>query len=129
MLGSVIVLYASTAVYMGVQMAYFVAYARLLSDAVTGLSSEASTSSTAMSVALTRFGQSARSKGHIISLVLAVIVGFILQLLQGIALLTACCQVTLGDTIVWWRVCVLWPQKLVLALGIGLITSTFGRFL
>ncbi len=68
MLGSVMVLYSSTAVYMGVQMADIVGYARVLNEAVAALSSEASGR---LPVALTSFEQSARTKSHIISLVLA----------------------------------------------------------
>ncbi|KAI1786963.1 hypothetical protein LXA43DRAFT_850091, partial [Ganoderma leucocontextum] len=35
-------------------------------------------------------------------------------------------QVTIGDAVVWWRVCVLWRQKSVIALGIVLLAGTFG---
>ncbi|KAM5541615.1 hypothetical protein V8D89_004805 [Ganoderma adspersum] len=108
MLGSATALYASTAVYLGVQVAYFVGYGQLLNEAVAAVSSEDedSGSSTPMAVALMRFGQSTKMKSHIVSLVLAIIV-------------------SLGDTIVWWRVCVLWQSKAIFALGLGLITGTF----
>ncbi|PIL32549.1 hypothetical protein GSI_05252 [Ganoderma sinense ZZ0214-1] len=108
MLGSAAILYASTAVYLGVQVAYFVEYGQLLNEAVAAVSSEDEdpASSTLMAVALMRFAQSTRTKSHIVNLVLAIIV-------------------TLGDTIVWWRVCVLWPGKPILTLGLCLITGTF----
>ncbi len=36
---------------------------------------------------------------------------------------------TLGDAIVWWRVCVLWRKKSVFALGLALLAGTFGTSL
>ena len=129
MLGSATALYASTAVYLGVQVAYFVGYGRLLNEAVAAVSSEDedSGSSQRLAVALMRFAQSTKMKSHIVSLVLAIIVRrFNRSATLCMALLIALCQVSLGDTIVWWRVCVLWQSKGILALGLGLITGTFG---
>ncbi|KAM5536532.1 hypothetical protein V8D89_009809 [Ganoderma adspersum] len=83
MLGSVVVLYASTMAHFGTVIAYSVGYCQLLNVVVALLSSASSTS-----MALTQFAQSAKMSSDIISAALAV-------------------NVTVGDIIVWWRVCVL----------------------
>ncbi|KAM5536538.1 hypothetical protein V8D89_009815 [Ganoderma adspersum] len=106
MLGSVIVLYASTAVHFGAVVAYSISYCRLLDDAVAALSSTSSTSA-----ALTRFGRSTKIKSYIISVALAINV-----VIDSPA--------TTGDVIVWWRVCVLWQKKCIIALGMVLIACT-----
>ncbi|KAM5541614.1 hypothetical protein V8D89_004804 [Ganoderma adspersum] len=87
-------------------VAYSVGYGRLLNEAVAAISSQDSASSIGMAAALRRFEKSTKIQSHIVSLVLAIIV-------------------TVGDTIVWWRVCILWRKKLVLALGAVLMGSTF----
>lgn len=77
MLGSLLVLYASTGVYFGVQVAYYVKYSRLLNDAVAVISAEASASSNHIPGAVMRFGQDSRTLSRIQAVVLVINVGFV----------------------------------------------------
>lgn len=70
MLGSVILLYISTAVHFGAVVAYSLSYCRLLDNAVAALSSTSSTSAAVM-----RFERSTKINSYIISVALAVNVG------------------------------------------------------
>ncbi|KAI1790872.1 hypothetical protein LXA43DRAFT_1061837 [Ganoderma leucocontextum] len=103
MLGSLFLLYASTAIDFAVKTTYVVGHGRLLNDAVTALESMSPSSTEA---ALIQFGQRARTESYIIGAVIAI-------------------NITLGDVIVWWRVCVLWRKRSIMALGLVLIVSTF----
>ena len=38
-------------------------------------------------------------------------------------------QITLGDIIVWWRVCVLWRKRAIIALALALTVGTFSTFI
>ncbi|KAM5538807.1 hypothetical protein V8D89_007529 [Ganoderma adspersum] len=103
MLGSIFILYASTATDFAVKTMYVVEHGRLLNAAVAALET---TSSSSTDAALSRFGQRARTISYIISGLYAI-------------------NITLGDAIVWWRVWVLWRKKSIIMLGLVLILGTF----
>ncbi|PIL26103.1 hypothetical protein GSI_11857 [Ganoderma sinense ZZ0214-1] len=103
MLGSVFLLYASTATHFAAKTTYVVAYSRLFNAAVAALEP---TPPLSTDVAFAQFGEKARTISYIISAVIAT-------------------NITLGDVIVWWRVSVLWRKRSVITLGIALIVGTF----
>ncbi|PIL26102.1 hypothetical protein GSI_11856 [Ganoderma sinense ZZ0214-1] len=103
MLGSVFVLYASTATDFAVKTTYVVEYGRSLNAAVAALEF---TSPSSTDAALSQFGRRARTISYVTG-----------------ALYTI--NITLGDIIVWWRVYVLWQKRTVMALGLVLIVAAF----
>ncbi|KAM5538806.1 hypothetical protein V8D89_007528 [Ganoderma adspersum] len=103
MLGSVFILYASTAIDFGVKTMYVVEHGRLLNAAIAALEA---TSTSSTDAALSQFGQRARTISYVTG-----------------ALYTI--NITLGDIVVWWRVGVLWRRRFIVALGLVLIVATF----
>ncbi len=77
MLGSVSVLYASTAMQFGTTVAYSVGYGRLLNDAATAVSS-----TSAADAAVANFGRAVKTESYIISVSLAINVSLLTFLLM-----------------------------------------------
>ncbi len=75
MLGSVLILYVSTAMHFGVALTYSVDYGRLLNDAVIAFSST-SGSIPGQTALVIQFQQRAKTMSYVVSLVLAINVGF-----------------------------------------------------
>lgn len=80
MISSVTILYAAAVVHFSVQVAYSVGYGRLLNDAVAAVSSQDPASSIDMPAALVRFEKGTKVQSHIVTLVLATIVSFMVHL-------------------------------------------------
>ena len=78
MLGSIFILYASTATYLAAKTDYVVAHGRLLNDAVAALEP---TSPSSTEAALIHFGQCARRASYIMGAVIAINVRHPLPLL------------------------------------------------
>ncbi|KAM5541480.1 hypothetical protein V8D89_005034 [Ganoderma adspersum] len=104
MLGGVLILYASSVTHFGLALSYSVEYVRLLNNSAAAL-----TATSTIHAGSVQLRHSARTTSYILNFVLAV-------------------NVTLGDALVWWRVCFLWRKKSIIALGVVFITGTFDEF-